>query len=190
MPRNKFLITSLLIVLSFGSLFSQKPYFIEKSPKKGEGIYAFLRRYNLNDNSCHLTKFLKLNNITKSSQLHFDKKYKLPILIYQYNGKSIRTTIGNNDYQLALRIQKYNNFLLKNNLRLTEYTKSKILWVRYGDLNCPDNIAPLEDEEKTTNNLGSKTEVLFGKKYEKVTIKDKSLKNRVFYIVSGHGGPD
>jgi len=190
MHRNKTLIISLIIALSFGSAFSQKPYFIEKSPKKGEGIYAFLRRYNLDDNSCHLTKFLKLNNITKSSQLHFDKKYKLPILIYQYNGKSIRTTIGNNDYQLALRIQKYNNFLLKNNLRKTEYTKSKILWVRYGDLNCPDNIAPLEDEEKATSNLGSKTEPLFGKIYEKVTIKDKSLKNRVFYIVSGHGGPD
>jgi len=149
-----------------------------------------LRRYNLDDNICHFNKFLKLNNIDKNTHLNIDKKYKLPILIYQYNGKSIRTTIDNNDYQLAVRIQKYNQFLLKNNLRLTEYSKSKILWVRYGDLNCPDNIAPLEKEEKPTNNLGFETEVLFGKTYEKVTIKDKTLQNRVFYITSGHGGPD
>ncbi len=190
MYRNKLLIISLIIVISFGTTFSQQPYFIEKSPLKGEGIYAFLRRYNLDDNSCHLNKFLKLNNIDKNTHLNIDKDYKLPILIYQYNGKSIRTTIGNNDYQLAVRIQKYNEFLLKNNLRKTKYTESKILWVRYGDLNCPDNIAPLEKEEKITNNLGYKTEPLFGKTYEEVTIKDKSLQNRVFYITAGHGGPD
>lgn len=31
---------------------------------------------------------------------------------------------------------------------------------------------------------------IFGPKYEKVTIKDHSLKGYVFYIVAGHGGPD
>ncbi len=190
MRLNKILIISLFLALSFGTAFSQKPYFIEKSPLKGEGTYAFLRRYNLDNNSCHLNKFFNLNNIDKNAQLNIDKKYKLPILIYQYNGKSIRTTIGNYDYQLALRIQKYNEFLLKNNLRKTKYTESKILWVRFGDLNCPDNISPLEEEEKTSNNLGFKTETLFGKTYEKVSIKDKTLDNRVFYITAGHGGPD
>ncbi len=31
---------------------------------------------------------------------------------------------------------------------------------------------------------------IFGKKYEQIFIKDKSLEGAVFYLVSGHGGPD
>lgn len=31
---------------------------------------------------------------------------------------------------------------------------------------------------------------IFGKKYEKVEIKDQKLKGAVYYIVAGHGGPD
>lgn len=190
MLLQKTVLIFIIIALSYFSVFSQKPYFIEKSPINGEGTYAFLRRYNLDNNSCNLKKFLKLNNINKKTQLHKEKKYKLPILIYNYDNKSIRTTIKNSDYQLALRIQKYNEFLLKNKLRLTHYKKSKILWVRYGDLNCTESIAPIEKEEKIISNLGSVKEPVFGKTHEKLIIKDKLLKNRVFYVVSGHGGPD
>jgi len=36
-----------------------------------------------------------------------------------------------------------------------------------------------------------KTEIpLFGKEYSAITIKDDSLKNTVYYLISGHGGPD
>ena len=51
------------------------------------------------------------------------------------------------------------------------------------------------DEEETNVNT-SKTkknyvvEPLFGKAYQKVKIKDKKLKGHVFYLKSGHGGPD
>jgi len=31
---------------------------------------------------------------------------------------------------------------------------------------------------------------LFGEKYAQVKLHDKSLKNKVYYVVSGHGGPD
>ena len=41
----------------------------------------------------------------------------------------------------------------------------------------------VKEETKKTNNL-------FGSKYKDVTIKDNSLKGAVFYLVSGHGGPD
>ena len=187
---KKLIFTALISVLSYVFVFSQNPYFIEKKPKKSEGIYAFLRRYKLDNNSCNLKKFLQLNDLTKKSQLHIDKEYKLPILIYDYNGKSIRTTINNNNYQLALQIKAYNELLLKEKLRLTHYTKSKKLWVRYGDLNCNDVFAPIEKDDVVSPNLASTTIPIFGKTYQNVKIKDKLLKNRVFYIVSGHGGPD
>ena len=180
----------MILAISYVSALSQNPYFLAKKPKKSEGIYAFLRRYKLDNNSCNLKKFLALNNLTKESQLHIDKEYKLPILIYDYNGKSIRTTINNNNYQLALKIKAYNELLLKEKLRLTHYTKSKKLWVRYGDLNCDEVFAPIEEDDVVSTNVASTTIPIFGKTYQNVKIKDKLLKDRVFYIVSGHGGPD
>ncbi len=172
------------------TVFSQNPYFLSRKPLTGDGIYSFLRRFKLDDNSCHLNKFLELNGIDKNEQLHLDKEYQLPILIYQYNGKSIRTSIGIDDYNLAVNIKNYNDFLYKNKVRTSEYTDSKLLWVKYGDLNCPDNIEMLEEESTQKHSKEYKTEKLFGKNYEKVELIDKELENRIFYIVSGHGGPD
>ncbi len=180
----------ILVILFAGNIsFAANPYFLKKKPLKGEGTYAFLRRYHLDDNACNLTKFLKLNGLNKNDRLYFDKEYKLPVLIYQYNGKSIRSTIGNNDYSLALRIKAYNELILKEKLRQTHYTESKILWVPYGMLKCPNSIANVEKPEK--NKVLAVVDIpLFGETGRKVEIVDKILDNRVFYIVSGHGGPD
>lgn len=178
------------LIFSGNLLFAQKTYYIEKSPLKGEGSYAFLRRYHLDDNACNMKKFLSLNGLKRTNPLFYDKKYKLPILIYKYNGQSIRTTIGNNDYQLALQIKKYNETIQKENLRKTHYTKSNILWVPYGMFKCPNSISKVEKNEKKGKIIGTKTVKLFGKENRTVNIEDNLLKDRVFYVVSGHGGPD
>ncbi len=171
-------------------IFAQDPYYLKKSPNKGEGSYAFLRRYLLDDNSCNMKKFLELNKLKRTDALFYDREYRLPILIYQYNGKSIRSTVGNNDYETALEIQKYNERILSNKLRLTKYTKSKILWVPYGTLYCENSIANVEKDEVAPKIIGTKTVRLFGKNNSTVEIEDNLFKDRVFYIVSGHGGPD
>ncbi len=190
-PKIKQIGFLLFIILYFSVIsFSQDPYYLKKSPLNGEGTYAFLRRFHLDNNACNLNKFLKLNNLKKTDQLYFDKEYQLPILIYNYNGKSIRSTIGNNDYDLALQIQAYNELILKENLRQTHYTDSKILWVPFGMFKCPNSISSVEKIEKNKKSIGIKTVKLFGKDNEQVEIEDNLLKNRVFYIVSGHGGPD
>ncbi len=180
-------ISFLVLSLSAGA---QNPYYLKKKPLKGEGTYSFLRRYHLDDNYCNLKKFLELNNLKKTEPLFFDKEYKLPILIYDYNGKSIRSTIRNNNYELALQIKRYNELILKEKLRLTHYTKSKILWVPYGMFKCPNSIANVEKIEDKKESLGYKTFPVFGKENQKIEILDKVMEGRVFYIVSGHGGPD
>ncbi len=178
-------------VIFFGAIsYAQNPYYLKKSPLKGEGSYAFLRRFHLDDNACNMKKFLKLNNLNRTDPLFFDKEYRLPILIYDYNGKSIRTTLGIHDYQLAVQIKNYNELILKENLRKTHYTESKILWVPYGMYKCPNSISNVEKIEKKKKNIGTKTVNLFGKENKIVEIEDNLLKNRVFYVVSGHGGPD
>ncbi len=187
--KLKGLIISVILLFGF-SAYAQNPYYLKKNPLKGEGTYAFLRRFHLDDNSCNLKKFLELNNLKKTDNLFFDKEYKLPILIYNYNGKSIRSTIGNNNYNLALQIQKYNELILSENLRKTHYTESEILWVPYGMFKCPNSISVVEKIGKKKKSIGTKTVKLFGNENKKVRMEDKLLKNRVFYIVSGHGGPD
>ena len=42
----------------------------------------------------------------------------------------------------------------------------------------------------TTITAKTRKEPLFGKKYQKYSVSSKSLKGAVFYLVSGHGGPD
>jgi N-acetylmuramoyl-L-alanine amidase len=175
--------------LSFTSL-AQNPYFIKKTPAKGEGIYAFLKRYKLNDNACNLKNFLALNELDKNASLNYEKEYFLPIYIYDYDGKSIRSTIKKSDYDLALKIQKYNNDILADNLRSSDYETSKILWVTYGDLYCSDHISGVEEITLSDKDKEIIKEALFGIEFQNVEVLDDLLKDRVFYLISGHGGPD
>lgn len=186
----KNIIFSLIIASIAIPVFGNAPYFHEVSPKKGEGIFALMRKYDLNIHPCNLQKFLELNELTKNSNLHTHKKYKLPIYIYTYNGKSIRSTINDFNMEKALRIKKYNETRLNKGHRRTSYTQSKILWVPYHEVSC--NLPEEKENSLTSENIDKNSLYvsLFGDKYGKVKIEDYSLKNKVFYVVAGHGGPD
>ena len=180
-----------IAILAFAiTSFASIPEFHSVVPNKGEGIYALMRKYDLNIHPCNLEKFLELNDLTKNSSLRSDKKYKLPIYLYTYNGKSIRSTIEDYNMEKALRIKKYNETRLSKGHRKMSYTTSKILWVPYHELGCnlpvvsKDYIAT-EEIDKNTLYVG-----LFGENYSKVKVEDLSLKDKVYYVVAGHGGPD
>ncbi len=189
--------------------------FFEVEAKKGDGIFSLLRRYDLLKETENMSKFLELNKIDRTSILKIGKKYKLPVLIYKYNGKSIRSTIGIEDFDLALEIQRYNEYLLKNKLRKTSFRDSKLLWVPYSKLHKKQVINTISSLNKKQGNKDPENRIikklpkrdkikelnlnrsgmnryvpLFGKKWASVPIEDQSLSNRVFYIMSGHGGPD
>ncbi len=195
-----------------------EPYYHKVTALRGDGVYSLLRRYELADEYCNVLKFYQLNNLQKEEKLFEGKKYFLPILIYHYNGSSIRSTIGSEDWDKAVKIQEYNEKLVKNNLRTSSYQSSKLLWVPFSSIYCgksttkdettpktidADVIKKEEEENKITNNETvlvqenypstdkiMKTFTLFGKEFENYQEIDQSLKNKVFYLVSGHGGPD
>lgn len=173
-----------------------EPYNFSITAKKGDGIFSILRKYHLINHSCAKSRFLELNHLQITDHLQIGKSYKLPIKIYQYNGTSIRTTIGIDSWEQAVRIKEFNELILKNNLRKTDYMDSNILWVPYHELHCSD---PKTGKENTPVNLSKPVAAkkgnfkqidLFGNTHKLVEIKDNNLAGEVYYLVSGHGGPD
>lgn len=188
----------------------KEPYQHTATVKEGEGLYAFLRRFSANT-ACNQNEFYRLNNLVKDKPLLAGKEYKLPIKIYEYDGKSIRTSINKTEWQRAVKIKEYNEKILSKGTRKTHYADSKILWVPHHLLECY-TLEEVQVEQKKAENENSSTvdvqpvktpEIvntkdlknykvyeLFGEDYKKLEVVDHSLKNKVFYIVSGHGGPD
>ena len=101
--------------------------------KNGDGVFSILRRYHLL-NECNLTHFYEINNINGSKPLFRGKDYKLPVYIYKYNGKSIRSTIDDYDLEKAKRIKAFNEQLKNEGLRKMSIEASKILWVPYHEI--------------------------------------------------------
>jgi len=158
-------------------LFCQE--FVQVKPKKGDGIYSLLRRYHLPANNQYVQKFKQINQIGLNSraELKIGRSYKMPIARFVFNGKTIRTTLGYNDYQHAQKIEKYNKTVYRAGIKRKLYTEDFDLWVPL--LSLPTNYTP----------KGKSDFSIFGKN-NKVTLIDNGLKGNAYYLVSGHGGPD
>jgi N-acetylmuramoyl-L-alanine amidase len=162
-------------------------------------IDELLSKYLLNEYDCNAQQFLKINNLSsKTTPLSKNKIYNLPIWIYDYNGKSIRSSIGNSDLDLAKKIQSYNVDLQKKGVRQTSYQQSRYLFVPYHFFNCLDSRKKsnatseptfVEGSEKVRG-AATRTYAIFGRKYQDVPLYDKKLKGKIFYVEGGHGGPD
>lgn len=170
-------------------VYADAPSFHVVKPESGDGIFSLMRRYHLIADGCNLSKFYELNDLSKNTPLVSGRKYKIPVYIYKYDGRSIRSTIGINDWERAVSIKEYNELLLKKGLRSTHYADSKILWVPYHALKC--GIEKTSSVTKLTAKESNRVyNPIFGKNYSDFTIVDRSLAGKVYYVVSGHGGPD
>lgn len=215
----RFLIALLLISLTFGFAGGKGPTYHKATAKDGDGAYSLLRRYQLIDHRTNLDKFFELNALKHGSHLVKGNNYLLPVLIYQYDGQSIRSTIGIDDWDLASRIADYNSDLLQDGLRQDSYQSSGLLWVPMHEMTgnhanaevakavAVEEDAPEEIEEpvgatpvsikavpaenvNAAPTAGKLIIPLFGEEHKEVLHKSNDLKGHVFYLVSGHGGPD
>ena len=161
----------------------------------GEGAYALLRRFELPRDGCHLAQFYELNGLSAKQALQRDREYKLPLLRYTYDGRSIRSTIGRDDWTLAKAIQTYNRSRETAGQQAAAYETSRELWVPYGLLHCPDAAAaPAERKDEPADGEGATRTAsgyaIFGPTYAQVEQIDDRLAGRHYYLIAGHGGPD
>lgn len=192
-------------------LFAQSSRHVEVAVQKGQGMLALLRTYGVNT-ACNQKYFRQINGLKARQGLVLGKKYKLPIYLYAYNGKSIRTTTNINDLPWAEGIQQYNELLHQTGIKAGDYREDKELWVPYSRIRCrseelpilssasnPQNLPSGGNQGSTTirpvKNLSAKnvlrgTYPIFGKEYARVPLYSTKLRGRVYYVVSGHGGPD
>ena len=174
-----------LLHLFFLSGFSQEGTYKTTEVNAGDGAYVLLARFGLEKSNANIEQFKKINNLNDLNLLK-GKTYKVPVKEYKYNGKSIRTTIGINDWDRAVEIQKYNESIVSSGIKVKDYREDNILWV-------PDFVPTTSVTKKYDNNTTPKSKgefPIFGKSYASVDLKSTKLTGQVYYIVAGHGGPD
>lgn len=216
--------------LNMGFRTAEEGRFHRVPARSGDSVYSLLQRYQLAEYQCNHQQFYELNKLSPESGLLEGKKYYIPVLIYQYNGSSIRTTLGIDGWEQALRIKHYNESMKEESLRRSTIAKSRILWVPYHELSClGDKIngssstpavvtkpTPKEKEDSKTDHRtaeankpavpknkidpkileqrkklgGARRFPIFGPEHAFVPLIDNTLRGKVIYLVSGHGGPD
>ncbi|MEM6803437.1 MAG: N-acetylmuramoyl-L-alanine amidase [Bacteroidota bacterium] len=174
-------------------------------------MLSLLRAYEVNT-ACNQKYFRQINGLRAKQGLILGKSYKLPIYLYTYNGKSIRSTTSINDLPWAEGIQKYNELMHQAGIKPEDYRKDKELWVPYSQISCRSEELPIlsasassQNQTAASNSSSSSgrpvknlekknplrgTYPIFGKEYAKVPLYSTKLRGRVYYVVSGHGGPD
>lgn len=188
---------------SFALEAKDTPEFYKVRASSGDGIYSLLRRYHLDRYTCNFEQFYTLNKLKRNAMLLAGRDYYLPILLYNFNGQTIRSTVGIEDWSIALRIQEYNELMLSEKLRDEDFRQNKVLWVPFHELNCPvpDLVIPGPDEpappaaveggeNELLENKSSRNFPIFGEKYAETPLVSNKLAGQVYYVVSGHGGPD
>lgn len=131
-------------------------------------------------------KFWELNPVANKDKLLLGKTYILPIVQYPKMQQNIRQTIGIQDYNHALSIQKWNEKLEQKGVKKQGLQQDKMLWVRWSDL--PENFTPTPTKNKNLDHLLDPR--LLGKEAATYFLKDSSFHGACFYLISGHGGPD
>ena len=196
----RFFVCIAIFVGSISSLLGQQ--YLQALARHGDGPISLLKEFQCYT-TCNLSEFYRLNPRSKQRGLKENVMYKLPILVYTYNGRSIRTTINMNDLPIAKRIQAYNESVHKAQLQKDDYRQGKKqLWVPFHFLSCPheepqERIVALEITQPKPvspakpKGIGIRGNYpILGPDESKVTRVSNRLKGYVFYMVSGHGGPD
>ena len=68
-------------------------------------------------------EFYKINDLKNKSHLKVGRYYEIPVLLYTFNGKTIRSSIGVDNWTLAKKIEAYNDEMLTQGNREASFKK-------------------------------------------------------------------
>lgn len=175
-----------LLLLAIAPLVAKVPSYVTAEPKTGDGVNVLFDRYGIPFTTLYRSKFIELNKrkFDKKGNLMLSFKYKLPIYECEYDGRTIRSSLGISDFKHAKRIEKYNKSLVSAGIKKPIYKNDKKLWVLYYDFMISGN------PTKTIVKKKKRKYPFLGEARQNVRITDNSLKNNIYYLVCGHGGPD
>jgi N-acetylmuramoyl-L-alanine amidase len=190
----------ILILVNFQFVFSlSQDSYLSFKAKKGDKLDKILRFYHLPVTKDTKQKFAELNKkkIDEDFQLLYGVKYFLPIYIVESQNltKFLKDKVPNEDLEvLKQRILNYTKLLRKQGVAVPKST----FLIPYNYLSAQVQTVPKEEKKEVVSkaeNVKSKENFklfkpYYGKKYQKVKVKSRILKNCAFYLVSGHGGPD
>ncbi len=188
-----------LIILFLGLTSAFSADYLKTTARSGDGVFSLLRRFGLSEFACNVEKFYQLNRLDNQSHLIENREYQLPILLYTFNGRSIRSTVGLDNWQHALRIQQFNETMVEARLRAKPFQEDLQLWVPYHELFCVEEakaatvsleVGERPGTEAVDADRKARTFPIFGPEFAYTPLESKKLNGKVFYIVSGHGGPD
>jgi len=178
--------------------------YLTVTTKAGDNVVKLLQRYELQEYECNADQFFKINKLSVEVNVKPGVKYKLPIVVFTYDGKSIRSTTGLKDWQAAKRVEQYNKNALQNGLRKDDFLVSKKLWAPWHELACTDDLGEGTEDYRpagagkkgrpvpaeTGIGKDNRTFPIFGAHYAQTPLLSQRLKGRIFYLISGHAGPD
>ncbi len=192
---NAYLSVLFLFFLFYSNLFGQEHPLVEI--KDGDGLDVLFKRYLISKSPSNTQLFRELNKnkLDAGGGLILSKKYLLPIFIYDYDGKSIRSTLNIQDYDYALLIQHYNESLSKTGAKPSDFREDNKLWVPVYEFE-KERVLTLVGKGKDTSQKAIKpkfrtrTFPILGKENEIVKERTHRLGGITFHLVTGHGGPD
>jgi len=201
------------ILLSFGKLYAQDSLRTVIA-KQGDGIYSILRNNGL-DPTKYYHKFIEINkeNLKGGTNLLKGKGYLIPVasIATVKVKKEDPKDVGSQDIRVnevklkeeepirvnpieekikeVEEIEAKNKAIEQNEVEPTivEEKEEKAEAVEQNEVN------PVQESKVDAKELKSVKTVensLFGDEYKKVEIKSDKLKGAVYYLISGHGGPD
>lgn len=168
--------------------------------KGGDQVMELLEQFNLQNYACNIAHFFAINGLDENYRLRKGVRYLLPIQVKTYNGTSIRTTLKIDDWKKAKAIADYNHALREQGIRDDNFIHSRRLWIPWHLVHCTEEEVVVDKKPGARPvNLGGlpaepgsaeRRYPIFGKTLEKTPLLSNRLNGRVFYLVSGHGGPD
>lgn len=190
----------MLLFMGFVPLQQRKGTPVVVKIETTKSVDVVLHKFLLDGYACNIAEFYRLNRLSKNQTLTRGD-YILPVLKYDYDGNSIRSSIGVSDRDYALKVQEYNDELVKAGVRTQNYKASRVIYVPYHLKNCPAKIvretkpemalSSSPDYPSAPSTTGkTRTFAIFGREHQRVAIESSRLKGRIFYVESGHGGPD